>query len=324
MTTATESARAEDYAAAREAAALFDLAERGVLEATGPQRQKFLQGMLTNEIEKRAPGEGGLAAVLDVKGHVQALVRALVEPSAVLLETRQDRLADLQRTLERYKVAAPVRFRVRPDAVLAVLGPKAEDVLQAAGATLPAAPAESHVRTTLAGMAVLVARASDLPLPGFVLHVAPESKDEVMAALRAAGARPAGRDALDVLRVEAIRPWLGSDVTAENLLHEAGLVPDYCSFTKGCYLGQEVVARLDARGGHVNKALRGLRLARPAAAASPVRAGGQEVGKITTAGVSPRLGPVALAYVHRAHFAPGTVLEVEGAEAVVVQSFPAS
>jgi folate-binding protein YgfZ len=323
MTTTAANSLTVDYTAARDAAAVFDLPERGGLEATGPQRQKFLQGMLTNEVERLAPGEGRPAAVLDVKGHVQALVRVLVEANAVLLETRQDRLADLQRTLEHYRVAAPVRFRVRPDALVAVLGPKADEVLAAAGADRPAAPAESHLRTTVGGRPALVARASDLPLAGFVLHVAPEAKDGVVEALRANGVASAGREILDVLRVEAVRPWLGSDVTAENLLHETGLVAECCSFSKGCYIGQEVVARLDARGGHVNKALRALKLERPAAAGAVVRAGGEDVGRVTTAAVSPRLGPIALAYVHRNHFAPGTVLAVDGAKAVVVSSFPA-
>ena len=113
-------------------------------------------------------------------------------------------------------------------------------------------------------------------------------------------------------------------MTEDNLLHETGLVNEYSSFNKGCYLGQEVVARLDARGGHVNKALRGLRLSVPAPKGALVLAAGKEVGRVTTSAFSPRLGPIALAYVHRSHFAPGTELEVAGAVATVVDSFPAA
>ncbi len=239
----------EDYAAAREAAVVVDLAERGVLEATGPQRQKFLQGMLTSEVEALSAGEGRPAALLDVKGHVQALLRVLVTKSAVLLETRTDRLPLVERTLNHYKVAAPVRFRVVPSAVLALLGPRAEDVLRTAGGEAPAAPAESHVRTSLCGLEVTVARAADVPPQGFALHIAPEDAPRLRSAFAEIGVRLADRAVLDALRIEALRPWLGEDVTEENLLHETGLVPEYCSFTKGCYLGQEVVARLDARGG---------------------------------------------------------------------------
>jgi folate-binding protein YgfZ len=130
-----------------------------------------------------------------------------------------------------------------------------------------------------------------------------------------------GHDALDVLRVEMLRPWYGSDVSEENLLHETGLVAECHSPAKGCYIGQEVVARLEARGGNVNKALRGLRLSAPASAGSAVTLEGREIGRVTTAAVSPRLGPIALAYVHRAHIAPGAGVEVGGAPATVVTSF---
>ena len=136
--------------------------------------------------------------------------------------------------------------------------------------------------------------------------------------------RPVGLDALDVRRIETVRPWWGDDVTEENLLHETGLLEECASFSKGCYVGQEIVARLDARGGNVNKALRGLRLEAPATPGAPVRVGGKSVGRVTTAGVSPRLGPIALAYLHRDHFAPGTTVEVDGRPATVVTSFDES
>jgi folate-binding protein YgfZ len=308
---------ADGYAAAREAAAWADLAERGVLEVTGPQRQKFLQGMLSNDVLGRTPGTGCMAALLTVKGHIQALMRVLVTQEAVLLEIPQDRLSLVESTLEHYRVAAPVRFTARPTAVLAVLGPRAREALRDdAGAEVPDLPRESHVAVRLGGQGVLVARASDLP-SGFVVHAAPEGAASVREAL-ARRAQRLEREALDALRVETGRAWYGPDVTEENLLHEAGLVDDYHSFSKGCYIGQEVLARLDARGGNVNKKLRGLRLSAPATAGTPVRAAGKDVGRVTTAAVSPRLGPIALAYVHRDQAAPGTTLDVAGATATVV------
>jgi folate-binding protein YgfZ len=117
--------------------------------------------------------------------------------------------------------------------------------------------------------------------------------------------------------VEAGRPWYGRDVSEENLLHETGLVSECCSFQKGCYLGQEVVARLDARGGHVNKRLRGLRLSAPAADGAAVMAEQKEVGLVTTAAVSPRFGPIALAYLHRSHTDRGSSVSVAGHPATV-------
>jgi folate-binding protein YgfZ len=307
--------------ALRETAGLVDLPIRGVLEVAGPVRAKFLQGMLSNDVAGRAPGQGCRAALLSARGSVQALVRALVDRDVVLLETDFDRLAPLQKALEHYRVAAPVRFAPRPVSVVALLGPEAEAVLRRAGAEPVAAGAESHGTAAIGGAPVRLARAGDLPGGGFVLHAPADGALAAWNALLSAGARPVGLDALDVRRVETIRPWWGDDVTEENLLHETGLVAECASSTKGCYVGQEIVARLDARGGNVNKALRGLRLEAPTRPGAPVTVGGRDVGRVTTAAVSPRLGPVALAYVHRDHFAAGTAVEAGSARATVVTSF---
>jgi aminomethyltransferase len=165
---------------------------------------------------------------------------------------------------------------------------------------------------------VRVARATDLPAGGFVVHADPGHAPDVARALGAAGAASVSVETLDVLRVEDGRAWYGVDVGEENLLHETGLLAEYHSATKGCYVGQEVVARLEGRGGHVNKVLRGLRLARPAARGDAVLADGREAGRVTTAAVSPREGAIAMAYVHRAHAEPGTVVTVGGHDATVV------
>ncbi len=310
-----------EYRAARDEAGLVDLSERAVLEASGPARQSFLQGMLSNEVAALRPGSGCRAALLNPKGAVQALVRVLVEETIVTLEADAARLPALQHTLERHRVAAPVRFAVRETAVIAVIGPRADAVLGAAGGTPPPAAPEAHVRTTLGGHELRIVRAGDLPRGGIALHVPKEHVSFVFERLRAAGARPTGREALDALRVEELRAWCGTDVSELNLLHETGLLTECHSPTKGCYLGQEIVARLSARGGHVNKALRGLRLTAPARAGDAVSAEAREVGRLTTAVVSPRLGPIALGYVQRSHFAAGTSVEVGGAPATVVTAF---
>jgi folate-binding protein YgfZ len=309
------------YEAAREGAAVVELPTRGLLEASGPTRQKFLQGMLTNDVAGRAAGQGCRAALLTAKGAVQALLRVLVDADVVVLEAEAERLSLVQTVLEHHRVAAPVRFAARPAAVLGLLGPRAAEVLRAAGAERVPDEPEAHVRAELAGQAVRLVRAGDLPGGGFVLHAAPGAAGPVREVLQAEGARPIGSDALDARRVEQVRPWWGSDVTEENLLHETGLVAELHSPTKGCYLGQEVVARLQARGANVNKALRGLRLSSPAAGGAIVSVDGKEVGRVTTAAVSPRFGPIALAYVQRSHFAPGTAVDVDGARATVATSF---
>jgi folate-binding protein YgfZ len=313
-----ERAREDEYRAAREGAALLDLSDRGLLAATGPGRQKFLHAMLSNAIDGLPAGSGCLAALMDVKGHLSVLLRALVDTGAVLLEMPTERVPRVRETLLFYKVGAPVRFEERAVTVLALIGPQAAACLARAGATPGPLGPQQHQEIAVGGRAARATRASDLPGDALVLHVPASDGEAVWSALRAAGARPTGRAAFDALRVEEGRVLYGTDVTEENLLHETGLVSEYHSPTKGCYLGQEVVARLEGRGGNVSKRLRGLRLAAPAERGSAVHAAGAEVGRITTAAVSPRFGPVALAYVHRSAFAPGTAVTVDGQPATVV------
>jgi len=259
----------EEYAAAREGSAVVDVAGRGILAVTGPQRIKFLHNIVSNDLQSRGPGQGTLAAVMDVKGRLLVLLRALVTEDAVLLEMPAD------------------------------------------------AARESHLSAVIGGAPVRIVRASDFPAGGWAVHVAPEHAAGVRAALIAAGAVPIGEATLDALRVEDGRPWYGRDVTEDNLLHETGLVAEYHSPAKGCYVGQEVIARLEARGAHVNKVLRGLRLQAPVQAGAVVHAEGKDVGMVTTSGVSPRLGPIAMAFVHRSRNEVGSTVEVDGQQAVV-------
>ncbi len=310
---------AQEYTAARDGAALVLLPDRAVVAVTGPLRQKFLHNLLSNAVLDRKPGEGCQASLMDVKGHLLALLRVQVTSDAVLLEVPTDAADRIEALLVHYRVAAPVRFARPAMAVLALLGPQATAVLQRAGLALPVLAPDAHVEGMLAGVTLRVGRGGDLPAEGLVLHVPTESAAVVESALVAAGALKVGRDTFDTLRVEDGRPWYGVDVTEDNLLHETGLVSQYHSSTKGCYVGQEVIARLEARGGNVNKRLRGLTLSAPAARGAAVFAEDKEIGRITTAARSPRLGPVALAYVHRNQAEPGTAVSVGGEPATVVQ-----
>jgi folate-binding protein YgfZ len=305
-----------EYNSARSGAAVLDLADRAVLVVGGPHRQKFLHSMLSNDILGAQPGESRQAAFMNVKGHILALMRAVVTKDEVLLEMPADRLKRVEEALLHYKVGAPVRFQIKPVSILGLLGSQAPGVLERCGFRAPDLLLEAHALGTLAGQEVRVIRSSDLP--GWVLHVPPEGAEQVWEGLLREGATPLGRHALDALRIERGSPWYGPDVTEDNLLHETGLLSVYHSPTKGCYLGQEVVARLEGRGGHVNKIMRGLRLAAPVEPGSSLVSAGKEVGRVTTAAVSPRLGPIALAYIHRSHSAPGSEVEAGGVEATVV------
>ncbi len=300
------------------AAGLLALSERTVLAVSGPQRSKFLHNLLSNDVEGRKPGQGALASFMDAKGHLLVLLRVLVCESEILLEMPRERLAAVEALLLHYKVGTPVRFAARSVAIHALLGSGAAETLAAAGAGVPEGGPQSHLAAEIAGQSVRIVCATDLPAGALVIHVAPEGSEAVAAALRAAGATDLDRANFDALRIEEGRPLYGVDVAEDNLLHETGLLHEYHSAAKGCYVGQEVVARLEARGGNVNRLLRGLTLAAPATAGAAIWAAGQEVGRITSAAVSGRRGPIAMGYVHRKHAAPGTAVEVGGALATVV------
>lgn len=323
--TESPDALAREYGAARERAALHEPPPRSLLVTTGPLRQKFLHGILSNDVQPLKPGEGRLAALMDVKGRLLAFVRALVAEGEVLLETPSDRLDLLERQLVHYKVAAPVKFERRGVRALAVVGPGAEEVLARAGAELPPPGGQAHRASTIAGHAVRLVRATDLPSRTVLVHAAPGVAEDVAAALVFAGAEPISGATFDALRVEDGRPQYGRDVLEENLLHETGLVREYHSPSKGCYVGQEVVARLEGRGANVSRLLRGLRLEAPVADGAPLTADGRDAGRVTTAAVSPRLGPIALAWVHRSRYEPGSTVDSGATRGTVVSlPFPAA
>jgi folate-binding protein YgfZ len=304
---------AREYETAQSGASFFDLGDRALLAATGPQRQKFLHGLVSNDLASRTPGQGCRAALMDAKGHLLAFLRASVTDTAVLLELPAVQREDIHRLLDHYKVAAPVRFAPVNDTVIGLVGPRGPEALGLGAELAP----ESHATVTLAGTAVRVVRAGDVPANGHVLYVPAEAAEAVRTALAAQSLAPLGRETLDALRIEAGRAWYGVDVTAENLLHETGLVGEYHSPSKGCYVGQEVIARLEARGANVNRRLRGLLLGEPRPAGTVLRADGQTVGTLTTSAVSPRRGPIAMGYVHRSYLEPGTVLDADGTRAEV-------
>src|SRR5213594_2249056 len=231
---------AAEYAALREGAAVVDLGFRTLVRATGADRATFLQGMLTNDVASLVPGTGCAALLLTIQGRVTADVRvaALVEALENLIIADDVELGEPGEPLAPIGVEGPGAARLVPDG--ARLAPYA------------------HAVVTLAGVAVRAQRASEVRGPGFVLHVPAARAAAVWDALAAAGARPCGMEALESRRVEVGVPRIGVDMDGATLALEVP-VEDAISATKGCYLGQEVVARGTARG-HVNRRLVGLRL----------------------------------------------------------------
>jgi folate-binding protein YgfZ len=303
------------YRQLREECGLLDRSERGKLLVTGSEAAEYLQGQLTNDIEALEAGEGLYAALLDRKGHMQGDTRVLRpgEAADLLLDTEPEALAAVRRHLAMYKIGREVDVVdvTGERAILSLIGPRAVEI--AGSAALPENACEE---VTIAGTQVLAVGSG----AGIDLIFDVEARDRVADALLAAGAAEVSPDAVEILRIETGRPRFGAEMGTETMPAEAGIVEQVVSFTKGCYIGQETVARLHYKG-KPNRHLRGLKLsgAGGARAGAAVRLGEKEVGKLGSAGVSPAFGPIGLAILRR-EAEPGATVTVgeDGVTAEVV------
>ena len=262
----------------------------------GADAAGFLQGLLSNDVLALGTGASQRALLLDAKGRIQTDMRVVRDgPEAFTLVVAPEDGERLVEGLEHH------HFSERLD----VLGPEPAEVLTVAGVDAPPD----------AG--------ADLVLPGEVPGTHDLIGGDARAMLAAAGLPEAPREALEILRVEAGVPRFGREYGRTSLVQEAGLERVAVSFEKGCYLGQETVARAQYRG-HVNRGVRGLRSGSPMAPGSPVRVGGRDVGRVTSAVVSPDRGPLALAVLRR-EIADGDAVEVvgeDGERSAVVSPLP--
>jgi tRNA-modifying protein YgfZ len=301
---ATAEIHAREDAVLRGGCGLVDRSERGKLALTGPQAKEFLQGQLTNDIEGLTVGEGCYAAFLDHKGKMQGDLRVLDLGDELWLDCERVALQDLFNMIRRYKLGLAVELHKRTleCGLLSLIGPDARRVAGAAEL-----PAVEHASARVGDRLLVV---TDL---GVDVICAAEDVARVRAQLEAAGAVPVSEAAAEVLRVESGRPRYGVDLDQSVIPQEAGLNERAVSFTKGCYVGQETVARLHYRG-KPNRHLRGLRLSETAPSGAELRRGEKVVGRLGSVVVSPRLGPIALALVRR-EAAPGDRLAIEGSAA---------
>jgi len=295
---------------ATEEVALVDRCARGKLALTGAQAAEMLNGQVSNDVEALGPGDGCYAALLTNKGKMLADLRVLRTDGELWLDTERVTLQVLFDALRRGVVGwqAQLHKRTLQQALLSLVGPGA-----AAAAGVEAAwPRDEHAnREARIGGAPVVLVATDL---GVDVVCAAEDAERVRAALAAPEVPEA---AAEVLRVEAGRPRYGIDVDDATIPQEAGLNERAVSFQKGCYVGQETVARLHYRG-KPNRHLRGLRLSEPVPGGTPLALGEREVGRLGSSVVSPRHGPIGLALVRR-QVAVGDELAAGTATAVVTE-----
>ena len=296
----------DGYGALRDGAALAD--RRGLVRVIvgGGQAAEAMNGLLTNDVLALTPGTGLYAAALTPKGKIIADVRVFRRTDDLLLDTSAAAAPGFLAMLRKYLNPRLAKW-ADVTAVLGgigIAGPRSRAVLAAVlGHTDPALSAfvaYQHHRFQFDGAAVDVARVPDFGVEGFDLFVPVEVAAALAARLSAAGAVPLDHEAAEVARVEAGLPLYGTDMGDDTLAQEANLDELHgISYTKGCYTGQETVARVHFRG-HVNRHLRGLRseVALPWGA-SLTGANGQPCGDVRSTVHSPRLGHLALAMLRR-------------------------
>ena len=273
----------DDYRAFRETAGAVEL-PRDFVRATGPDVVSFLQGQLSQNVAVLGAGESAWALLLQPQGKVTAFLRVLrLGEEEFALETDAGFAPAVIERLNRFKLRVKCDLEPLAWRCLAVRGPQAHELVE--GGVI-----------------------ADWPgLPGRDLG------GETPAA--PAGVPMCGIDAYEAVRIEAGIPVMGSELDEGTIPAEAGVVEMSVSFTKGCYTGQELVARIDSRGGNVPRRLRGLVLAEgPAPVGAAVVVDGKEMGQLTSVAFSPGLdATVALAYVRRAVEPPAeVVVEWEG------------
>jgi folate-binding protein YgfZ len=288
---------AREYQAATEACALLDRSARGKLALTGAGAKEFLHGQVSNDIMGLEPGSGCYAALLTPKGKMLGDLRVLDAGEELLLDTERVALQPLFNTIRRFSLGYDVQLHKRTleTALLSLIGPRSDALLAALLDDGVPTPIEHDHRAGRLGPTPVRLIRTDL---GIDLMLASAHLAAVRAELLAAGAVEIGEQAAECLRIESGRPRYGVDLDDTVIPQEAGLNDRAVSFTKGCYVGQETVARLYYRG-KPNRELRGLRSGELLPPGTELRYEDRVVGTVTSSAPSPRFGPLALALVRR-------------------------
>jgi tRNA-modifying protein YgfZ len=324
--TTETSALAVEHAVVSERCGLLDRSERGKLALTGAGAVEFLNGQVTNELADLAPGEGRYAAFLTHKGKMLGDLRILatgvarganeeadapVAPAELLLDTERVALQELFDMIRRFKVGYDVELHKRTleRGLLSLIGPESGRVAgteEAGAGDAATLPPEEHANAPVEidGIAALAIR-TDV---GVDLLCDSADTERLREALLGRGAQAVTEQAAECVRIERGRPRYGVDIDQSTIPQEAGLNERAVSFTKGCYVGQETVARLYYKG-KPNRHLRGLRLSAPVESGAELRLGERTVGHVGSIALSPPLGPIALALVRR-EAEPGETVQV--------------
>jgi tRNA-modifying protein YgfZ len=307
--------------------ALIERSRAGLLRVGGNDRRDYLHNLLTNDIASLRPGTGCYAALLTPQGRMVSDMRVFELGDRILIDLPRDLAEEIRAHLERFVFSEDVQVEDVSAALteVGVYGPSAAGVLEkivVPSGDLAALPLFGSTARAIEGTNVLIISSDEPGVSGFDLVVDVDRAERIRDVLRSAGAKDVDPADVESVRIEAGRPLFGIDMDNETIPLEAGIEDRAISRTKGCYVGQEVIVRVLDRGhGRVARRLVGLVLAEDAPvpeAGATITSGAREIGRVTSATMSPALHtPIALAYVHRDFTAQGTAVTAGGLTARV-------
>jgi tRNA-modifying protein YgfZ len=316
---------AAEYASLREGAMLTDRSMRGRMRFDGPKAAEMLTGLVTNDVLALAPGHGQYATALSPKGRIVADVRIFARTDHLLIDVPPRARAGFDALVRKYinprvvpyvDVGADMRqLAIAGAAARAILGGAAGLTREALAALAPYA----HIDAEIAGRPAMIVRAVDLAADGYEVFVPTDAFGAIWQRFVAGGATPGGLLAWEIARIENGRPEWGIDIDETTIPQEANLDELHAiSYTKGCYTGQEVVARIHFRG-HVNRHLRGLVLGHsepPVERSVVLSSEGKQIGDVRSSALSPRMGAIAMIMVRR-EVEMGSTVAVEAQSGVI-------
>jgi folate-binding protein YgfZ len=319
----------QEYWFAHKSVALIDNNYRAYLSFAGPDRVRYLNAILTNNIKDLAPSHGTVSLLLNPQGHIVAEIETYALPDSLFCVSYQIVRERLVETLEKYIIMDDVTLTDETTryGTLALEGPQAASIVhELTGVDLMAFAELASKHASVASIPCTVVRRSPGGFVGAEFLTERQHLQSLWQILKskavAAGGGPTGYTALNALRLEQGVPWFSYDFGEKQIPHEAGLEHSHISYTKGCYTGQEIVERVRSRG-QVNR--RRVSLVFTGSVPAPnelLAAGGKEAGYVTRAAFSPRLSSaVGMGYVRKESNSPGTALVWQGGTATV-STFP--
>jgi folate-binding protein YgfZ len=316
-----------EFRALRSGCGVYEMDLRTKTSLTGGDRGRWLNGMVTNNIRDLAVGQGVYAFVLNPQGHILGDLYAYNRGDSLLIDTDQSQSQKLRATFDHYIIMDDVEVSDATGQLTAIgiTGPRVREVLQAAGFEIPELEPLQFLDVNWRNISVTVVRGDNTSIESYELWVPPDQATGLRDALTAAGATPVGRAALEFLRVAAGVPRYGQDIRERDLPQETEQVRAM-HFSKGCYVGQEIVERIRSRG-NVHRKFTGFEVegALPALG-TKIQADGKDVGEVTSVASLPLASgdrSVALGYIRREVATPGKQVQASGAQlSVAALPFP--